>query len=775
MDAQSFGIVEFLVLGRLGKGKPEGGQMNTKLCQYNGGDNIQKHIVTHPVQMMYGGARETSLFETIWRGRWIILLCTALGLGGSYFVFRELPQKYQSRSRILIEKPGDRFGMDIRWQPVGTTSNNYLQTQASMITSSAILNAAMNDPELLAISSLDADDRLAKVLGTLSVSVGKNSDIVSIAALSANPEDAAVLVNALVNAYIQWHKVNRQLTTADLLKDLNAQLENRILDLQTKRKEKMMFEQRHPEVVETARDGIVSTIFDLLKEQLAAARMDAMQKVSYKNRLEVLQSDSAKFRWYIYSQQGFTEVGSEDRKRNRLEAEQYMLQSQLDKVEQGIGIASYSEIEWLQKKKTKITEQLAGFEKTFVTNYVELAKAVAEDALEREKQLTEMYGKEFKKISGLSGADSEYAFLISECQMIQNLCDSLFGQINRLNPESPSEGLKIHILDPAVAAIKPSWPDIKKVMGIGLVLGLMGGGGLAFIRDLRDHRVRSADEITAILGVPVLGAIPKLPWRSVVRRGQRFRIACDSLEAEAFRSLRTALFFGFLPDQVKTVLVTSPGALEGKSTLVSNLGIAMAHVDRKILIIDGDLRKPMQHRIFSMKKYGKGLSDVLNGTANLDEAIKATKIPGLDILVGGQSYASLLESQGLPFEMMLEQLRSRYDCILIDSPPVGIVTDAQILGAYCDSTLLVLRAGRSTREMAQRARDALFTVRARLIGAVVNGVSKRNGRYSHYTGAGYGYNPGGYHFNAMKELPARQVGEPVANGDTAPEIENSTE
>jgi len=187
--------------------------------------------------------------------------------------------------------------------------------------------------------------------------------------------------------------------------------------------------------------------------------------------------------------------------------------------------------------------------------------------------------------------------------------------------------------------------------------------------------------------------------------------------------------------------------------------------------VDADLRKPTQHRIFSLNGYHRGLTDVLAGPTTLEEAIRTTKVTGLDVLAGGQGVqnpSELLNSQA--FTNTLEQIKKKYDRILVDSSPVGEVTDAQILAAYCNLTLLVLRAEVSTRMAAQRARDALATVGARLAGVVVNDVSRRNARYSHYSLYSFSYSDygSGGGSPARRELPG-DVGPRSDKGDRGAE------
>jgi len=166
---------------------------------------------------------------------------------------------------------------------------------------------------------------------------------------------------------------------------------------------------------------------------------------------------------------------------------------------------------------------------------------------------------------------------------------------------------------------------------------------------------------------------------------------------------------------------------------VSNLGIAMASAGQKVIILDADLRKPTQHLTFGTDHSHPCLADVFAGRAKLPEAIQTTKVHGLNLLTCGEvlsNPAEVLNSSR--FARLLEYLGKTYDRVLVDAPPVTAVTDAQILGALCDYTILVLRADKTTQRMAQRAIDTLQGVGSRILGVVVNGVHKSDGRYGYY-------------------------------------------
>jgi capsular exopolysaccharide synthesis family protein len=232
--------------------------------------------------------------------------------------------------------------------------------------------------------------------------------------------------------------------------------------------------------------------------------------------------------------------------------------------------------------------------------------------------------------------------------------------------------------------------------------------------------------------------------QDIVTRGQKVYLASKSVVAEAYRTIRTAVFFGAPKGEAKTILVTSPAPGDGKSTIVSNLAIAMAQAGQKTLVLDGDFRRPVQHKIFEIDQ-NKGLSSVLAGRLTVDEAVQPGPVKGLDILCRGPEVpnpSELLNSD--VFAEILKNLSERYDRIIIDSPPVTPVADSQILGALCNVTVLVLRAEKSTRRISQQARDALLSVGARILGVVVNDVSPKRGYYGYYSGYGRYGGYGGY-------------------------------
>lgn len=733
------------------------------ICEQNNSLSMQTGMIPYGAAMPDMGGGD-SLFQLAWRGKWLIMISVIAATAAAWLYLQYATKTYESSSSLLVDKPAPRPDSDVP-RPVGSTLTNYLATQAHLLTSPEIVRMALSDPNWLMLPRFSDPNYMGKLIGSLSAEVAKKADIIEVKASSAYAEDAAGIVNAVVNAYIKWHEVNRQLTTADLLKESNTQLKNCYDDLQRKRKEQTVFEKSHPEVLESTPGGMISRAMESLRSELVAARLKVVERDSYYQVLQRLEKKPDAFREYVYSHPistaavslAATVAAGEQNERIHLQRELERIRFQLQDMRAMRAVRTADALV-LQNRQSELEKQIAEFDEEFVKQQLALARTLLEDATDQREKITELYEREFATVQNLSEQGAQYTSLKSECEMIEKLYNTLLDQINKLDLNARFEGLQIHVLGRAVPAKRPSWPQTTSVVGIALVLGLMLGGGLVVLRDWTDQTVRSADEITGILGVPILGAVPTIPRRGLLPRRSRSRLAASSRESESFRSIRTALFFGPSSDGIKTLLVTSPGSLEGKTTLVGNLGIVMAHAGQKTLIIDADLRKPMQHRVFAKGSHNRGLVDVLVGTTPVEEAIRATEIKGLDVLECGQAVSNpseLLSSDA--FANLLEQLAGRYDRILVDSPPVGIVADAQILAVQCGWTLLVLRAQKSSRIVTQRARDALFTVSAKVVGAVVNDVAKGDPRYSHYGSGAYSYYYGAQSSNARQavrgELP----------------------
>ncbi len=202
--------------------------------------------------------------------------------------------------------------------------------------------------------------------------------------------------------------------------------------------------------------------------------------------------------------------------------------------------------------------------------------------------------------------------------------------------------------------------------------------------------------------------------------------------SEAFRTLRTNIQFASLDKDIRTLMVTSSGPAEGKSTTIANLAIVMAQSEKRVLLVDADMRKPTVHHIFRVSNRA-GLTNVLIGQFSLEEMVRPTLVDGLDILTSGPippNPSELLASKRM--SMLMSEMMDQYDMVLFDTPPVIAVTDAQILASQVDGVLLVVFYGKTPKEAALKAKNQLDNVKAKLLGVVLNNKQIKGDNYYYY-------------------------------------------
>jgi capsular exopolysaccharide synthesis family protein len=296
---------------------------------------------------------------------------------------------------------------------------------------------------------------------------------------------------------------------------------------------------------------------------------------------------------------------------------------------------------------------------------------------------------------------------------------------------------EVVLVTPAQTPVSPSSPKPVQDALLGLVAGLVLGLGAAFLRDSFDDRLTSKEATERAGGVPVLAMAPLVSsWRQqnplVITAAEP-----NSPAAESYRSLRTSLQFVRQEKQLSSLLLTSPGVSEGKTSTLANLGVVFAQAGERVLLVSCDLRRPRIGAFFGLDEQ-VGLSGVLLDQQTLEETV--LPVPGIDrlsLLPAGPvppNPAELLDSARA--RDIFTRLRDQYDLVLIDSPPVLPVTDAAILARYAHATLMLAAAGQTRRSDLHRAVEKLDQVGATILGTVLNKVTRETGRYYGY---GYGY------------------------------------
>jgi non-specific protein-tyrosine kinase len=290
----------------------------------------------------------------------------------------------------------------------------------------------------------------------------------------------------------------------------------------------------------------------------------------------------------------------------------------------------------------------------------------------------------------------------------------------------------ISTLEQAALPTAPIGPNKSATILLAAAIGFILAAAAAYLLEYLDDTMKNPEDVQKALGLTTLGAVPMLKLDD----GNELIVVTQSQSpvSEAYRVLRTNLQFAAVGQSLDTLMVTSPGPGEGKSMTVANLAGALAQGGRRVILVDGDLHRPRQHRIFGLRN-NTGLTTALiaNVAGNLDDILQDTGVTGLRVLTSGPlppNAAELLGSTRM--RELLADLHTRADVVVIDSPPVTALSDAAVLAMQTDGVLLVLDAGKTRRELAKRATEALNRVQARVVGVVLNRMPARGAGYYYY-------------------------------------------
>ncbi len=306
----------------------------------------------------------------------------------------------------------------------------------------------------------------------------------------------------------------------------------------------------------------------------------------------------------------------------------------------------------------------------------------------------------------------------------QQAYTNLLSQVDQARLAGATQGSTFSIVDPALPPLAPSRPNKVLNLGLGLVVGLIGGLGLAFLFENLDSTLFTSNQVEEATGAKILGRIPSVRMRRGVPTNDNFPAE------EAFLRLRTNL--AQLDHGVPhTLLVTSAQPAEGKSTVVVNLARALAQTGRSVVIVDADMRAPVLHRVFHLPN-SRGLSTILQGKGTLDEVIQHSKIPRVFVLTSGPIPSNPSELLGSSeMAALTQQLTHLFGVVVLDTPPLLPVTDAAVLAPSVDGVLLVVSTGQARREAVQAAVDQLESIGVHSYGVVVNR-SQQDPMYNSY-------------------------------------------
>jgi tyrosine-protein kinase Etk/Wzc len=704
--------------------------------------------------------------KVLWRRR--LVMGTAVGATLIFTIIYTFlsPKIYEATTSILIQPaPEGKETFLSTWEYMGAR-DNFIQNQSQILKSRTNLKLVVDkirdehgDKKLPILSNPSPIVFLAY---NIIVKPVERTDIIRVLVHSTDPLEAAIIANAVGENLLEQSKNTARLEVSEVRKFLEDQL--KIVENNLKRSADSLrhFKEKN-KVFSLSTEG--EALFSKLSTfdgQYNEANADYLTK---KKQLDFLKDK------YRQNQEDLFEDITESSSpvivnlREKLigyetEYSTYLLQglkndhpkvqrivTLIDEIKKQLKleverlIASDAERGDLLAMNERIMEELADLEVEIVA-LAARKQAIGRTRSSYEQQFSTLPAKELKL------AQLERAYKIND-----NIYAMLMEKYEEAKIQEAGQLGNVKIIDQAFEPSSPIKPNKKKNVLFALLVGI--GIGLVFtvFTEYLDTSLKEPKDVEEYIGEPALGVIPNISPREIARRyGGNGHVtdlkqlllthyAPRSSVSEAYRSLRTNLQYFNHDKPLRSLLITSTIAKEGKSTIVSNLGIIFSQKGLKTVLIDADLRKPVLHKFFNVD-LENGLTDlIIDRDMPLSKAIKKTSIENLHLLTAGNippNPTDLLESKRM--KEIQEQLEEKFDFVLFDSPPIMVVTDAVVLSRILDGVLLIVETKKAKRDAVRAAKGIIEHVGGRLLGAVLN--KARFSRMDHLYGGYSGY----YHY-----------------------------
>jgi capsular exopolysaccharide synthesis family protein len=707
-----------------------------------------------PAQMMAVpevGSPGVNPLMMIWRRKGILLAVTLICVAAAGVKYLFSTQIFRSEAKLFVQASGAKTPLEVGPQAAGNSSQaTLLHAQCELIKSNTILASALASPEVQRLKA-----RWETVKENLNATVGKDNDIITVSYDSPSPKEAQTILQAVVDAYTGYYGKEKRARVSEL----ERWRDKTQADLEKKQQQLLEFKKaNHAVSFNGDSSNLTMQKLTSLQEAMTQAHLETVNAKGAYDAAKAKLNDPVQLRNFVeYLRSTGVSVGS-DSNEQALRSQLMAMEAQADALSRRY-LPNHPSVRAAQATVATLRSRIAEMDRSLAEGYLSSLEQKMATSKNREAELQKSIDEQNRAVMALNDKAADFEKIDADVKRLSNMVEKADMQIIDLNATANAGVPTVQVFDKPTDPNVPVRPVRDVMLFEGLMIGLLLGCFAAIARDWTDQGLRTSEEIIDTLGVPLLGSVPHMPGpANPLAQGRKVDLEPASDVAETLRTIRTAVFFGTPDRESRTILVTSPAPGDGKSTFASNLAIAMAQTGKRVLLVDADFRRPVQHRIFECRP-GIGLSTVLAGHEPLDKTIQSTGIAGLDILPAGpqpSNPSEILNSQS--FNEVLEELSVRYEHVVIDSPAVMAVADARILSAMCSVTVLVLRAQTSTRKAAVHARRALQSVGAAILGVVVNDVPRARDRHGDY---------GGYSGYRAKYTPTATTGETPQGTPTA--------
>jgi polysaccharide biosynthesis transport protein len=667
--------------------------------------------------------------------------------------------------------------------------DNYIETQSKVLTSETLalqtirntglaanpeFSAGGVPSEAIATGSLANQKRppeVAAFLGSLSVKRIPSSRLMEVSYESTDPVLAARILNAHLDNFKAQNIQSRYEATLEATRFLTSQLNELKLTVKQSEDARINYERQNQIWSVDDKSNITTQRLADLDKQLTDAQGETLKKQAL----------------YEYAKAGDIDAVPEiraDPLLQDLQKKRADLSVQFTESVNQYG-PNFPKVQRIQAQMKEVDDQIARESKGIILQL----ESDYREAKQREELIRQALELQKAETNNMAEKMVQYNILKRESEADKSLYE---GLLTKLKEAGISEGLKssnLRVVDPAMIPSYPARPAKARNIALAFLVGLVGGIGLALLREYLDNTVKTPDDIETLTRLPSLAVVPAFGDDGSHKRrmgffsgpsanGHQKRIELvaqhlpKSQMSEAFRALRTALLLSQPDHPPQVILVTSALPREGKTTAAANLAVTLAQLGDKTVLVDADLRKPGVGRLLNLGtgKYA-GLSSYLAGVSTLDlVTVPHPAIPNLAAIPTGPlppNPADLLSSHKLADAIV--ELRTKYKFVVIDSPPIMAATDAVILSVQADGVLLVVRSGETPKEAFTRTCDLLTSVKSRLLGVVLNAVdaSAPDYYYSYrYYPYSYGYGPQEALEMGHEEAPEHVPSKPLDRDDS---------
>ena len=713
----------------------------------------------------------------LYRGRWIILTSfIAVFLITLYVTYTATPV-YEAMTTVIIKSNGSMerqiFDMSAFGQQTTMITNQMEILKSRRIAMRVVKRLEMSEVrDSLTIFQPNEDGEFLSmrgmvetIRGSMEVTQRKDTDIIELKYHASKPFEAAYIANAIVD---EFRLTNAEASKIEMV-DLKAFLENQ---LNKKGEELRLSEEKYQDYLEQNK---VASLDDETKElvarmstveaQLEQTRVELQAGMEMRNSLEkqldqrkvTLAKDLSEISTpYLQSLQKemATAVAEKAKYTTLLETEttnKRFFEASVKKYDERINAIKDRLREEASKISTSsMVQDPFSLSQELVTKLLTVDSEIKAN-MAKINALEEVVAEYNSKLETLPEKTLELARIERRVNVDEQTFVLLKQKLEETKIQEAATSRNVLILDEAIEPYIPIKPKKKLNIMLGILIGLGLGVGITFVIEYMDNTIKTQEELQA-MGYNILVSVPKIEIDKYEKKLEHKLEKLGSVEgkkiearlithldpkspvAETYRTLRTNLQYSTIERELKTILMTSSGPKEGKSTTVANLAIAMAKAGKRVILLDADLRRPVIHSVFGHDKEN-GITNYLMDMISYENLPKQTFLENLWIVSSGSlppNPSELLASKKM--HDLLNRMKKDYDRILIDSPPVIAVTDAAILSKEVDGTILVVAANQTNKDALQRAKGLLDNIKTNLIGLVLNGVdiSGVYGSYYYY-------------------------------------------